>query len=89
LGFAGAECATAATAPTSSVGRDIENTHAQELVTGITILLNGGIIYVKKSKGFPVENPHWMWILGKRHPKYFELWRGFHGSFSGRFGRDF
>jgi hypothetical protein len=39
---------------------DVEDIHAEQLQPGITILSDGGIVYLKEGKGFPVENPHRM-----------------------------
>jgi len=52
---------------------DVAQRHVQELLARIAIVLNCGIVHVKKGKRFPVEDPHGTRILGEWYAQDFGL----------------
>jgi hypothetical protein len=55
---------------------DLESRHIQELLPGIAILLDGGIVDIKEGVAYSVGNPHGMRIGSEWQPEQFALWRG-------------
>jgi hypothetical protein len=56
---------------------EIESSHAQELLPGIPIQLDGDIIDIEEGVRSVIHNPHRMRIGSELHTVYLAFWRGF------------
>jgi hypothetical protein len=63
----------------------IKNRHGQELLPGIAIHPQCGVIDVKEVVGSTVENPHRVFIGGECHPQHFALCHSCCFQFGGMF----